>query len=201
MKRLLFLLFLLSTSYAPGAPNLYTNEYKFGSEGIIWDAQGWAEWMIEDNSTVKWDHQLPLPTGMGMSQITSASLTIEGFGIDNLFGDWDGDGPREGVDQVSVFLNDQMLGYLQGNSTTFELNQSLLTDPLLACANIEFRYDRRTSDTIWPVDTIRLASSTLQITVDDDIATTATIVPTPGAVLLCSIGTILVGYLKNRNKV
>ena len=198
MKRLPFLLLLLSAPYVLGAPSLVRDVYKFGCEGIIWDAQGWAEWIIEDNSTVQWDHQLPLPNGMDMSDVLSASLTIEGIGIDNIFGDLDGDGSCEGLDEVSVYLNDQLLGSLEGDSTTFSLDRTLLTDPMLALAQIEFRYDQKISDMLWPVDTVRLTHSILSLTLDDSIAS-ATIVPAPSAILLCGIGTMLAGYLKNRS--
>ena len=198
MRILPILLLLILATFATAAPTVYTDVYRFGGEGIIWDAEGWAEWAVGDNPLVEWDHSLPLPASVSLSEVQQATLTIEGYGIDNILGDWDGDGLNEGIDAVAVYMDGLLLGNLQGNVTTFDLDTTALTDPLLTSAKIEFRFDRNSlADMFWQVDTARLTTSKLNLLTDG--LASANIVPAPGAILLCGLGTLLAGHLKRRN--
>jgi hypothetical protein len=137
---------------------------------------------------------------LDISQVVSANLKISGQGVDNILCDWDGDGPNEGMDSVNVFLNGNLLGSLTGNSTTLPLTPSLLQQGDFYSATIDFVYDRRTTDRIWLVDTVRLTSSTLTVCTDTASSTPA-IVPAPGAMALGSVGIMFIGWLRNRRTI
>jgi hypothetical protein len=183
---------------ARAAPSYFTDTYHFGKEGVIWDAQdhSLAEWLVGSNPTVNWSHKLP--ANLDMSQLTYANLTITGRGINNALCDWDGDGPNERKDSVKVFMNGDFLGSLTGDVTTLVLTPAALQQSNFCSATINFVYDCRTTDKCWPVDTVRLCSSTLNIC--SDVPSPA-VVPAPGAMALGSIGVALVGWIRNRKSI
>lgn len=201
MKNLMLLILTMGglAASVQAAPTCFTDTYNFGTQGVIWDAQShsWADRVVGSRTTVDWSHQLPV--GLDITQLISADLTITGQGIDNILCDWDGDGPNEGTDSVQVFLNGNLLGSLNGNVTKLTLTPSLLQQGNFYSATIDFVFDRKTTDKIWPVDTARLCSSLL--TVCSDIPSVPAIVPVPGAMVLGSIGVMFVGWLKNRRSV
>jgi hypothetical protein len=187
------------TAFAWSAPTYYTDTYNFGKEGVIWDAQdqSWAERLVGSNPTVNWSHQLP--ANLDISKLICADLTITGQGISNALCDWNGDSPNEGTDSVKVFMNGDFLGSLTGNVTKLSLTPAALQKSDFCSATINFVYNPGTMDTIWPVDTVRLCSSTL--TVCSDVPPTTTTVPAPGAMALGSIGVALVGWIRNRRAI
>jgi hypothetical protein len=200
MKKLMLVILMSGLAvWVQSAPTCFTDTYNFGTKGLIWDAQAhsWAACLVGSNPTVDWSHQLPV--GLDISQVASASLTITGHGIDNILCDWDGDGPNEGTDSVKVFLNGNSLGSLTGDVTILPLPTNLLGQGNSYRATINFVYDRKTTDNIWHVDTVRLCSSTL--TVCSNTPSSAPVVPAPGAMALGSIGVMFVGWLKNRRSI
>lgn len=186
MKFMPIVFITLTAAFAAAAPSVYCDVYCFGSEGVIWDAEGWVERILDDNRVVEWNHSLPYSGDI--SDITSAKLIIEGCGIENVLGYLKND-PYEGLDNVSVYFEGVYLGNLEGNVTCFDLDKSLLSDPMAAKAQIDFVFDCPL-DELFPIDVVALTQSTLCISV----------VPAPGAVLLCTVGTMAVGYLRRRNR-
>lgn len=202
MKKQMLIILIMGgfAASVQSAPTYFTDTYDFGKEGVIWDAKNhsWAEFIVGSSPTVDWSHQLPV--GLDIGQVFSADLTITGQGVDNILCDWDGDGPNEGTDSVKVFMNGTLLGSLTGNVTTFTLVPSLLEQTNFYTATIDFVYDRRTMDKVWPVDTVKLISSTLDV-YSDGTSSVPAIVPAPGAMALGSIGVMFVGWLKNRKTI
>jgi len=160
--------------------------YSFGSEGVLWDFES-GYWT--DNTSVSWTQTLDgLDNGC---EITKATLTIDGCGIDNVWWDFDGDGGYEKTDYVDIWFGSEHLGQMSGNSETFELSAVNLDD-LSGDATITFREDGgRCIDFDW-VDSVYLKSATLSVTYNP------VAVPVPGALVLAGLGTVLVGALRRR---
>lgn len=191
--KILPLCLLLAMAGLSAAGPAFQNVHEFGLfEGIIMDPAG------PFSNTVTWTHAMPYSGDTG--DIISASLTIEGTGIENIFSldfeELDLDGPLEGMDLVTISFNNQVLGTLSSDCTTFDLDPSLLTDPFEAEAVIEFQFDWSLTDLLLPVDIVRLDRSILTVVTGGGIVP----VPAPGSVLLCGIGTLLIGYLKRRER-
>jgi len=177
------------------AAETFTDTYNFGTDGILWDSESdcWT-----DNSSVSWAHYIE---GLEDCQITQATLTIEGSGIDNVWWDLDGDGGYEQTDFVTVSFMGQTLGQLQGNSTTFDLSPSLIASAMNADAEITFQNDLIDEgcyilDFDWE-DSVWLKNATLTVVAECPSA----VVPAPGALILAGIGTILVGTLRRRKTI
>lgn len=185
------------TAMVQSAPTSFTDTHNFGSEGLIWDAKSrsWAECLVGSNPTVNWSHNLP--DAVDISRLVCADLTITGRGIDNILCNWDGDGANEATDSVQVIMNGVFIGNLTGNVTTFSLPLDFVGQDNFYSATIDFVYDRKTTDILWPVDSARLISSALTIC-SDAAPSTPVIVPAPGAMALGSIGIMLVGWVRNR---
>lgn len=186
------------------AAETFTDIYNFGSDGILWDVES-NSW--KDNSSVSWTHYTQ---GFDSStQIAQATLTIKGHGIDNVWWDRDRDGGYEQMDFVTVSFMGQTLGQLQGNTTTFNLPPSLITNEMGANAEITFQndlYDKgdHMIDFDWH-DAVWLDESFLEV-FPNTVSTASpivpvTAVPAPGALILAGIGTIIVGTLRRRKAI
>lgn len=193
---------LLAVSTAGGVET-FMDVHEFGRKGILWDFQSRK---FTDHRSTDWSHVL---TDFDTRcSITEATLTIEGKGIENICLALDGDGFYERTDSVSVWFMGQNLGQLTGDTTTFDLlNYDHLIEPVTnASAELTFQNDllpfngrkgQYQVDLDWK-DAVFLKSSTLSITCEP-IAAPAT-VPAPSAVALAGIGTMLVGFLRNRKR-
>lgn len=174
----------------------FRDVHRFGREGILWDVEQ-QRW--KDNPSVRWTHHLD---GLGdCAQVSSATLTIEGRGIENVWWDMDKDGGYEQMDWVDVYFNNQLLGTLQGNSTTFNLDTDLIEEAMNFGATITFQNDlwgkgQHLIDFDW-VDSVFLKKSILRVVADCHPVA----VPVPGAFLLAGFGTILVGTLRRRKAI
>jgi hypothetical protein len=205
MKQLILCAVVVFTALPVMGAETFTDVYTFGSNGIIWDSErtSWA-----DNPTVDWTHEL---TGFDSSyEVTSATLTIDGSGIENVWWDTDLDGGYEQMDWVTVSLNGVELGQMGSNIYSFDLVSAGLdiTSVMQGNAEITFQNDLIdlscfTIDWDWQ-DAIQLNTSTLSVTVGDlssSPVTPAVVVPVPGAFLLAGFGTLLVGTLRRRQKI
>ena len=174
------------------AAETISDTYTFGREGILWDFE--TNCWIPDNTSVSWTHTL---NGLDNCQITEATLTIDGCGIENVWWDFDFDGGYEQTDFVTVTFMGQDLGQLSGNSTTFSLSPYLIEAVTTANAEISFVNDIlfQVGDFVvdfdWQ-DSVFLKSSTLSVTCGP------VAVPVPGALVLAGFGTALVGALRRR---
>jgi hypothetical protein len=183
------------------AAETISDTHYFGTDGILWDYES-KNWT--DNPSVSWTHTL---NGLGDFEVTAATLTIDGSGIDNVWWDFDGDGGYEQTDYVMVSFMDQELGRLTGNSTTFSLTPGLIAAVTNANAEITFQNDLLTLqgwcedyvvDFDWK-DSVLLKSSTLSVTFDQLYGNPGPVaVPVPGALVLAGLGTTLVGVLRRR---
>lgn len=168
-----------------------TDTCKFGHEGILWDYENDSR---TDNTSVFWTHSLD-----GLSnctQVTQATLTIEGRGIDNVQKGFRGDRRDEPRDEVIVTFMGQTLGPLEGNSTTFDLSPSLIESAMNVNSEIAFQNDLKDKNGVQRGfdrrDSIMLKKATLTVT------NAPATVPVPGALLLSGVGTLLVGVLRRR---
>lgn len=200
MKALWIFLILVVTGLPCMAAETISDTYYFDEGGILWDSESkcWT-----DNTSVSWTHTLD-----GFSdnfQITEATLTIDGAGIENVWWDVDGDGGYEQIDYVTVTFMNQELGQLTGNSTTFDLNPDWIEAVTNANAEITFQNDLFTlqgwfGDYVIDfdlIDSVALKSSTLTV-ISDAVNMPPVAVPVPGALILAGFGTTLVGALRRR---
>jgi hypothetical protein len=166
-----------------------TVSYKsFGLDGVLWDSASGC-WV---NDSVAWQHDLNLGSDC---QITAATLTIDGCGIDNVWWDFDLDGGYEQTDWVDVWLGGNHLGQLTGNHTVFNLSPEVISDIAAitdAGATLTFQNDGYFDC----FDTVFLKSSTLSVNCGSFGAPVA--VPVPGALVLAGLGTAIVGALRRR---
>jgi hypothetical protein len=184
------------------AAETFMDIHTFGNEGLLWDYenQQWAS-----HSSVEWTHEL---AGFDDSaEVTSATLTIDGCGIENVW--WNlGDGRYEQMDWVTVSLNGVELGQMGGNESTFDLLAAGVDIESVMLGNAEITFsndviklcDGYAIDWDWH-DAVYLKTSTLNVEIGDYIATGTPVVPVPGAFLLAGFGTILVGTLRRRKTI
>lgn len=189
------------------AAETLTSTCSFGREGKLWDRELNGR---RDNLSLSWTHTL---AGLGSgTQVTEATLTFTGIGINNVTGGLDRDRSYEQTDVVTVTFMGQTLGQLTGNTTTFQISPTLITEAMNADAEIAFQNDVRTGkrsrmrDIDWR-DLIRLTNVTLNVVTQSspgvqDVPTTPPVgVPAPGALVLAGIGTLLVGMLRRRGTI
>lgn len=186
------------------AAETLTNTCTFGREGKLWD---YEDGYGTDHSSVSWTQDIAGFQSGG--EITEATLTFTGIGIDNVRRGRDKDYGYEQTDCVTIMLNGQTLGQLTGNTTTFQVSSALLSDTLDFSADITFQNDQlvgrrgRMRDVDWR-DLIRLHGVTLDVVYQNptaEISTPPVSVPAPGALMLAGIGTLVVGILRRRNAI
>jgi len=168
------------------AAETFSDTHTFGCEGILWES-GWNS----DFSDVTWAHTLD---GFGSNcEITAATLTIDGCGIDNVWG-WD---TGEQADIVNVSLGGYSLGLLTEGITTFDLVDLGAVDQIGAStlANAEITFQNDSCLDYFFGDVAFLKSSTLSVTCGP------VAVPVPGALVLAGLGTVLVGALRRRREI
>ena len=190
-------LIVLTVAGSAGAAETFTDNFDFGSDGLLWkyESQAWT-----DNQSVTWIHTL---AGFDSSAtITRATLPITASGTDNV---WQA---KNGQVKGNVFAlsNGQKLGLLKGSSNGFDVQGSQeIADSVANAAgftksrswgNAYGRYNGtrqgpKYGDTI-PGDGTQFPDLT-----DSKLIPPAT-VPAPSAVLLAGLGTAVVGLLRNR---